>query len=271
VSRFLCRSIMAGVLVALGPAPLVPAGEMKAELDCGANAKLLNTFFRRFPLATKAIEFEPQGVRFWSSSANKKAEQVFLYSIFSVAGDFEISATFQWTPVVVPKDGYGVSCGIAVETDSFFVELGRGNFPEQGSAFTVTKRSGVGNNKTYDDQFFVTDVKQGKLVLRREKNELICLTSDGTGELQDLCPKFLFNSGTVRRVLMFADPGGASTNMDARLSQIHLRAEEITTSRPKSEASSSIGWWLAAAGLVIVVLGILVWRTLRSRARSAAE
>jgi hypothetical protein len=262
MTRRLCRALALLFLALADGGWTVRAGDMKASLDCGANPKLLGSHFRIYPAGAKAVQLEPQGLRFWLTADTKKPEKTYLYSLFALAGDFELSVAFEWSPVAVPKDGYGVSCGIEIETDKLSVALARGNFPRDGSAFAVTRGSLIGQQKKYDNEYFATNHKQGTMVLRRVKGELHCLTSEGAGELRELCSVNPFPVETVRRVLFFADPGGAPTSMDARLTQIHLRAEEITTDIPRSEtAGSSLVWWLTAgAVLCLVIIAFLRFR-----------
>lgn len=235
---------------------------MKQVLDCGANVKYLKSHFGRYPPVAKAIEFEPQGVRFLLTTSTKEPKQTGLYSFFAVAGDFEISATYDWTPVVVPKDGYGVSCGIGIDTDTRTIHLERGNFPSiTGSGYRITWTEMENGKKVYkNDAPVATKAKRGQLVLRRENKDVICLTADGTGDLVEQ-RRIPFTTETVRKVRFFADPGNAPTNMDARLTKIHLRAEEITTNTPLSEAGGW-GWWITGGALLILAIaaGLVIYR-----------
>jgi hypothetical protein len=264
MNRFVCRSLAAALLCYSLPAvpqrclaPLCHAGEMKSLLDCAEKPKLLKTRFDRYPSVTKAIEFEPQGLHFFLSTDTRKPVQTGLASTFAVTGDFEISAAYEWTPVEVPKGGYGVSCGIAIDTDTRTVALARGNFQGKGGGYVVTRAGIVDGKKKYDnDPVMPTQAKRGQLVLRREKKEVICLTADDAGELTERC-RIPFTTESVRKVRFFADPGSAPTNLDARLSQIRIRAEEITHDIPLSEASNW-GWLLGATGFVLLAAITLV-------------
>jgi hypothetical protein len=260
MSRFLSRTFVAGCIVTM-TASWCRAGEMKSELDCGANPALLRSHFGFYPSGAKAVKITDKGLRFYLTTDTKKPVQTGLYSYFAIAGDFEISAWFDWTPVEVPKDGYGVSCGIAFDTDTRTVALARGNFPGQGGGYRITTKE---PKKDYENEDFKSLAKRGRLVLRRVKKELIILSADGDGELNELKRINPFPTETVRKVRLFADPGNAPTSMDARLSKIQFRAEEITGQIPISE-SSTWGWWLAAGLLMIfamvAVVGVYRLRT----------
>ena len=57
----------------------------------------------------------------------------------------------------------------------------------------------------------------------------------------------------MRKVRIFADPGGKSNTADIRLGQIKIEADEITGDIPKKERPGGISWWLILA--VLAVLG----------------
>lgn len=247
--------LLAALLV--GCALPLRAGEMKATLDSAANVKLLKTRFDRYPSPAPALQFEPQGLRFQFDTYIKKPLQTGISSTFAVAGDFEISALYEWTPVIVPKEGYGVSCALAVDADAWTVALARGNFPGSGSAYVITRGLLQDGKKTYKNETPIpTQAKRGKLVLRREKKEIICLTADGDEELVER-GRLALTAETVRKVHFYADPGNAPTNLDARLQQIRVRAEEITNNIPLHESSGG-GWWMALAAGVLAAAAALI-------------
>jgi hypothetical protein len=254
------------LLLGMGSACAAQDEEMKASKEIGG--KMLNTHFGRYPLGTKNIFIElikPQGVRFILSAESPNPEQVGLYSYFSVAGDFEISCDYEWTPVEVPKKGDGLRCGLAIELDSVNVEFARGNFPGKGSTYVVTLGRLVDGKKVFKPElWFPTNAKTGRMAFRREKKELLILTADGMGELieQERIP---FTTETVRKGRFFADPGGVRADLNVRLSNIVFRAAEITTDVPLSEQEGT-NWWLIIIGLVMVgVVAALVTRHIRQR------
>ena len=56
---------------------------------------------------------------------------------------------------------------------------------------------------------------------------------------------------------LFVDPGDKPNYVDARLTQIRFRAEEIEGDIPERERSSAWIWWLGGTFLV-VTLGVLI-------------
>ena len=241
-------------------AALVHAGEMKSELD--GTPEILKSHFAKFPPGAKAVFHDGQSLRFFLSTESKNPVQTGLYSYFGLIGDFEVSVNYQWTPVVVPKGGYGVSCGIAVESDNISASLARGNFPGHASAYAVTRGQIKEGKWDYQRKEEKTAVKKGQLMLRREKKDLIFLASDDKGELQELDRWPKFTTGTIHKVLLFADPGQSPTDLDARFKEIKFRAEALTTD-PIVETRGGWGWWIAGGLVIAAGAGFLGYRRLR--------
>src|SRR4051812_5034130 len=104
--------LLTACAVATVAAGLAGAAEMKAELDAAADPHLLDTRFGRYgPVTLKAITREGPALHFRLPATAKTAEQVGLYSYFAIAGDFEITATFEVLSLPPPKSGYGACFG----------------------------------------------------------------------------------------------------------------------------------------------------------------
>jgi hypothetical protein len=242
------------------------AGPMKAELDCSANPKYLKTFFTEFNHDNKdTIYYEPTGVHFWHKPAIKAAKQVGIYSTFTLIGDFEVSARYEWLAVGDVKKGYGVTIGIAVDLEPKFVQIARGVRVSQGDRYIVTQKVIEKNEPKYIEPkggLKETKAKTGRLALRREKAEIICLCADGDDTLEELC-RVPFTKDSIRKVRLFVDPGGEPNYVDARFTQIRFRAEEIEGDIPESERTSWLCWligFLPIPVLVIVVASLVVYR-----------
>ena len=96
-----------------------------------------------------------------------------------------------------------------------------------------------------------------KLMLRRVKDKLSCLYADGNEELTEFMP-IDFTNKTVQRVMIFADPGGTSAALDARIINIKVRAEEVTTKRVAGrDMGMSILWWLLFPAVLLAVAAAL--------------
>ena len=81
----------------------------------------------------------------------------------------------------------------------------------------------------------------GRFVIRREKEELICLAGDGAkGELVELA-RVPFTKAPVREVRLYADPGGSDSGIDAQILNFRATAEEITGGTPESAIAIRAG------------------------------
>jgi hypothetical protein len=257
---------LSALLLACAVLPRGSAEETRTALEL--TGKALRFQFGRYPSAAKCVHVESDRVHFLLTPSDKNSEQVGLYSYFSLTGDFEISADYEWTPVFVPKEGYGVSIGIAIDADSGSIALARGNIQPVGSACVVTHgRDANGKREYRNDPVIPTKAKSGRLVLRRESSEIVCLTADGAGELEERC-RIPFSNGTVRKVRIFADPGNTATSLDASLSKIAIKAGAISAQIPLSEPTGLSGGFMA---LVIVSVGVIIVLTILGIRRSRSS
>jgi hypothetical protein len=266
-----CWSLTAAFLAFCCAARPAGAAEMKAELDCTANVRLLDTHFARFgysPLKTMTRDAKG-GVRFRLPGATKDVGQTGMYSYVVLAGDFEISANYEWLDVEPPKGGYGVSCGLAIETGEggIMVSLARGHLPKQGQGYVVTRGEPLGGNTKFETTRYFTRATRGRLVLRRLQGELTCLAANEGKDLEELCT-VPFIDGTVRQVRVFADQGGSQTPLDARLSRITVHAEEITGGFPRREQPRPFPWWPIPSALLLIAAGLFLLRRRLKRAPS---
>ena len=245
------------------------AGPMKSVLDCSENkGKLLDSHFARYPQKPQTIfRHEGQsGAHFWLVPDAKDSGQTTLYSKFVVAGDFEISMIYDGFNVEKPKEGYGVSIGLAVETENkdgtpgLRVQLARGSYQGRGDGYAVT----VGTLKTgkgergidYQETNFEKDgSKSGKIVLKRVRDKLFCLAGDPEKPLEELYEigKVKFTDATIKKVRIYADQGGSPTHLDVYVSDLVIKAEEITLQIPVRDRP---GWfWWIIAGIIFILAG----------------
>ncbi len=257
-------------LIALATSSASSAEAPQVELNCVSDRRLLVTHFARYGYwPARTIILETQGVRFWLPSGVKGVGQTGLYSYFALAGDFEVSASYELISLPPPRSGYGVTVGLSVDTDGAdgSVSLARGYLLTEGSGYVVSWSKPSDDGMHYDGRHYPTQMNRGRLVLRREKKELICLVEDEPhGERHELY-RVPFTDRTVRKVRIFADPGGSPTKLEARLANLTFRAEEIAGGIPQREQNTS-GWWLLlvfGTG-VSIALSFWFWRIRRSKA-----
>lgn len=263
-SLFLTAPIVVA-LVALGSS----AAERRDELHMDASS--LSAWRTRFGTygyqPRRAIFLEAAGLRFWLPSGVAGIPQTGLYSYFALAGDCEVTLAYEWLNVSPPRQGYGSGVGLAFDVEG---EGGRGAIQRvlrtaEGSGYVLQTTPGepAGNMKSVD-RFVPAASKQGRIGLRRVKNELIFLRADSPTESLEEVDRLPFTDRTIRTVRLFADPGGSPTAVDVRLRQIEIRAEEIASGVPQLEPkSASWGWLWAVVSVAGGALGFRVWRVHR--------
>jgi len=247
-------------------APAAPAADLKDELDCGANPKLYDTHFARYGyLPLKSILREKNSLKDVRISlrptGSKAIEQTGMYAYFAVAGDFEVSATYEVISIPRPQKGYGAQCGIAVDCERTgdTLSLSWVDKPGKGVGYLVTRGWKAEGPPDYKDITHVpTSAKKGRLIIRRERAELICLAADGSAEPRELT-RVDFTDTTMRPLRLYAEPGQSPTVVDARIGNVVVRAEEITGGVPKREEEGGIGWWIVLGAVLVVGLGLLVY------------
>jgi len=267
-SRFL---LSVALLIALRAA--ARANEYKATLDLAANVKFLDNYFGRYGYSPfQSIARDAKGFWFKLPATAKGLEQTGAYSYFALAGDFEVSAEFELINLAPPQKGqvqsYGVSVGIAVESkeNGAQVNLARGNQIKKGNGYLVTEGSLDDEGKMkYRTEHYPSQAKSGRLVLRREKKELICFVADKPkDEPYQLC-RVEFNDSTIQKIRVYADTGGSPTALDARITNLQVRANEITGGVPLSEQRRSWAWlWITLAILALPALTYWWWKHKRA-------
>jgi hypothetical protein len=233
-----------------------------------------DTHFVRYGyLPAQSLVREVQGLRFRLPAHTKGVSQTGLYSYFALAGDFEISASYELLSGSPPRGGYGSGLGLALdfaEPDESVILL-RGRFPQQGKGYTLTHRTiAPDGSMKYESQFFACASQHGKLCFRREKTEVVCLAADNPKDPLRELGRVPFSGRFVRQMRLFADTGGSPTPVDVRVRELIVRADEITGGMPLAK-DGGWGWWVLIAVSLSGVTGIgLVWYRRRVAQRSGS-
>ncbi|MCI0680519.1 MAG: hypothetical protein L0Y71_00325 [Gemmataceae bacterium] len=265
----LCSVFLAGFAGTAAP------GEMKMALDSTTDPRLFAVRFARYGYnPMKTISIDPKGgVRFQLPAATPAVQETMLYSFFALAGDFEIVAGYEWTNVTSPREGHGVRCGfeVVVEGDptpaSMTIE--RGQWPEAKRDGYLVYRGTLNAEKkrmSNEEYFEPAKARKGKLAMRREKDEIVCLAANSPKEeLRELC-RLPFTERTIRKIRLFVDQGGSPTTLDIKFPEFCVRAEEITGGIPRRDQPFGWGRWLMWGGFAVVgtVLFILYRREKRA-------
>ena len=245
------------------------AGDAKpvTTLDISANPKLYSTHFGRFgPRATRVVIPERDGgIRLYLPADPKGAKQTGMYSYFALAGDFEVSANYAVIDVPMPTKGYGAGFGLAVDTGGpeGDVTVRRGQWIGEGDGVQVVRGQKIDGEMKYETKFFPTTAKQGRFVLRREKDEVVVLAAaNPTSEPTEL-HRVPFTETTVRSFRVFADSGGSPTIVHGRITALTATAGEITGGIPEHDRDKFPVWGIVVSVVLATLLGLLVWYGVR--------
>ena len=123
---------------------------------------------------------------------------------------------------------------------------------------TIAKENG--DKKEIDSKFFLGNGEGGKLTLKREKDEVICLVADDYQKPEKELVRVPFTNRPIRVVRAFADNGGTQAEMDARIVGIKLSADQLTGGIPEVERAD-YGWLIWPLGTVgLLGLGFFLWK-----------
>ncbi len=233
ISRLIAMSVLVFVTSSFSR-----GGEMKTEYKFDrANPKLLEKFFETYGYQAKQVIFrEADTIRFRVPSGLKDMEQTGIYSKFALAGDGEVTCSYQIIDVPVPETGYGCGIGLAFDLEA---NGGKATFQRlikkgEGDCFVFSSElKGRGGKMPEQYETRKATAKWGQLTMRRIKKEVIFLAKEGEeAEWQEI-GRLPFSDRTIRPVRVYVDAGGSPTTVDMRIGQLEIRSEEATPGIPK--------------------------------------
>ena len=244
------------------------AGDMKDTIKIdAANPNVVHTMFGSYGYQPRReIAPAPGGVRIKLPAGSGKIPQTGLYSLFTLAGDCEVSCKFELIDVPEPKAGYG--CGVGIGFD-LAEDDGRGTIQRmtrlKNEAVFVLQTNLYGDHDKREvvEKLAPAKGKRGWLGLRRVKKELIFLAASDWNESPVEIERMPFSDRAIQAVRFYADSGGSPTAVDARFLDITIQAEEITGAVPKSEQPVSRLWLWGLLGVAVCSLGWLRYRSKR--------
>jgi hypothetical protein len=237
-------------------ASIALAAEPRKELDLGGPSGhlLLRTMFGEYGHRPRqSIVREKAGILL--TLPRGAAGQTGVYSLFVLAGDCEVTVTYEIISLTPPTKGHGAGVGLAFDLggEAGFGLIQRVETPNERGGYALLTSVKGGEQPKQEHRFVKTAAKRGWMGLRREKNELVFLASDDLArEVQEI-GRLSFTPDTVRSVKLFGDAGEAGVAVHARLGQVRVRAEEITGGVPESERKASTWRWLAVTLIVAIV------------------
>jgi hypothetical protein len=208
--------------------------------------------------AAKAARSESRGLRIYMpASRGKKAGLVGLSPVFSLSGDFEVTAAYEIIKAETPTTGQGAGVNLRLVVGSPMREatgLARYVRKNGKEVYLVTRNSkeegAEPNNKM---KAFPTKSKTGKLQLKRTGSTVHYLVADGSSTAFSLLhqEEFVSDKCVLR---LAATRGESETDLDVRLVDLRIIAEELPTGRSSEKES---GGWIIPLLISLVVIGLL--------------
>jgi hypothetical protein len=251
----------------------VGARDSVTVLDMTAGGRMFDQWFVRFgyrPFRTVALEGFGTKLQL---PAVKEEAMIGFSSAFSLAGNFEVQADLEIISLPLPTAGYGPSIGITVDAEAPDGSIGltRGLSMSGKSQFAVVRvipSANIGQDPKLEADVFPASGSRARLVLRREKSEIVCLASDRPGEEPQEIKRVTFNDQRVRHLRLHACNGGSPTPVVAKLSGILIHADEIVGGMTRTELDAEQSywwWWMPVAAIAFVA----AWAVRRHKRRLA--
>jgi hypothetical protein len=230
---------------------------------------------------------EEQGLHIVLPATREKNGTVFVQPTFSVAGDFEITASYQLLAATKPSDGYGVGVSLSVsptEAQDKFAKVARALRVKEGSVY-ITEYWNREPPKEYKTSHVTTDAKAGRLRLARTGSVLHFLVADVPGGDFREIKKREFGIEDVANIRLGVS-GSPGNTCDARLVDLRIRARslhpdpvkepvaEVAPPPPAAEREPRSYLWLILAigfgAVLLIAASAGAWFVARRRRATAA-
>lgn len=240
------------------------------------------------PDAEACVRFEPEGLRIslpsgWAGERPTTG----IKSGIRVKGDFEITAAYEVLEEPAPADAGSPHTRLSLEA---ILDTPRAETPKcdmatinrgvsaRGPLFVTWMRfwDPAAGRSVSTGKDVPAAAASGRLRLMRSGADLYFLTSTGVGAELELRAKYRFGTEDLARLQITGATGGARASLDARVTDLMIRADEISGAPAAATAGASdvtaptqarSGWILGL--LVVLTLAILGCVTFyRSRAAS---
>jgi hypothetical protein len=226
--------------------------------------------------ADRVAHPEEEGLRITMPATRRNNGPVGARLTFPLAGDFEITGTYELLSADPPAKGNGVGIALNLATDPElrnFAKLGRFLRVKQGSVFLAESwnKDRPGNYRAQPEP---TQTRTGKLRLMREGSTLYYLVTDGPGDnFRELHRDKEFGTDELRLLRFVVNNSGSPAGVDARLVDLKIRYGQAVPSPPAPAAAASSRKWLLATGLLVLFLALAAlfgWLSVRRRRPSTA-
>ncbi len=243
------------LLLQAAPPPEKQPSATEVYCDFRGGRPLPSSFTLEGPDADKVIKREENGLRITLPATRRSNAPVGVVANFAVAGNFEITGTYEFLSADRPPDGNGVGVALNVATDDNLTKFGKvSRFlrPDQGDVYQ-TEFWIKGQPDSGQHTFTPTTARAGQLRFVRKGSTLHFLVAEGPENKFEEINRREFTREDLQLVRFVVNNSGSPAGVDVRL--IDLRIHSGLAS-PSSILSKPKRWILAvvALGFILVLL-----------------
>jgi hypothetical protein len=257
------RSFFAGLVLAvlIGIAPDSPAQGPATEAYYDFRGRPIPPDLTFGDPGGQFIRSEPDGLRITLPKDKARQARVGLSLPMAIRGDFEVTTTFEILRAEAPPPefgGYGVGILLRVNPD-----VGIGRYVQGGGRQVLVWdrwTAGDGGRKLQTEAV-PSPAKISRIRLQRTGNTLHYLWSaEPTGDRFEEIHQSEYPD-EVKVVRLIAETGKQACELDVRLRDLRVRGTDFVPLGIRSDGGGSKIWfWLAAAGVATLVIGIWLYR-----------
>jgi hypothetical protein len=239
------------------------------------------------PGAEEVVRFETEGLRFTLPAGwDGERPGTGWVSGITAKGDFEITMTYEMLQEPEPgarKAGTRLTLATVQDTPmSGVATMSRALGTKNQKMFITWSRTRVNEKPNVSSQLYPAETRSGKLRLVRNGSTLYFYAlEDGQDDFR-LLNKHEFGDGDLQKIEIHAATGGAKDALEARVTDLSIKAEalanlppapEPTASAPlpSTERAGSLRWLLAiVVVLALISIAIALWRLAPLKKRAPA-
>jgi hypothetical protein len=201
---------------------------------------LQSEFTFRGANAEEVSKAEDEGLRISLPAERDNHFPFEVRSNFPLAGDFEVTGTYELLSMTKPKDGYGVGVSINIASNAKrdkFAKVCRMMRAKEGNVHLAEYWSNT-PPKGYKSPWKPADTKSGQLRLTRKGTVLRCLFAEEPGkEFKEILVLDKFGSDDLEHVeFVVADSGKAGNPVEARLIDFRIRTGNLVADKGDAPA-----------------------------------
>jgi hypothetical protein len=232
--------------------------------------------------ARQYVKVDAAGLRIILPGQGPKVGNVGIVCKAPVAGDFEITASYEILNSETPKGGYGMGCSLWVVADTptrDIATISRRILPAGGGDIYGTDRahSTPQKKEIHETKRFGTTARRGKLRLTRTGGEVLyAALEEGDTEFQ-VIRQASYPDAPLKVIRLTADTGTGVGFFDVRFTGFHVRTLGAGEAPPAAPVTPAVPvrrrLWLIVGLLIaalIILIGVGMWWALWSR-RTAEE